>query len=143
MTTAPRVARVVRLYERLDAARLDELADAYALDARFVDPFNDVTGRAAIRRVFEHMYATLGSPRFEVLEACGDAQHGFLLWNLHYAGRGHAATIHGATHLRFAADGRIATHHDYWDPARQLYEGVPALGALMRWLRRRASAGAG
>jgi hypothetical protein len=48
-----------------------------------------------------------------------------------------ASQIHGSTHLRFAADGRVGLHRDYWDPARELYEAVPLLGALMRWLRRK------
>jgi steroid delta-isomerase len=48
--------------------------------------------------------------------------------------------VHGATHLRFAPDGRIALHRDYWDAAEELYEKLPLVGALMRWLRSRASA---
>ncbi|MCA0424309.1 MAG: nuclear transport factor 2 family protein, partial [Proteobacteria bacterium] len=41
--------------------------------------------------------------------------------------------------LRLAADGRIAEHRDYWDAAEELYEKLPAIGALMRWLKRRAN----
>ena len=47
--------------------------------------------------------------------------------------------IRGGSHLRLAADGRIAMHRDYWDAAEELYEKLPALGALMRWLKRRAN----
>jgi hypothetical protein len=47
--------------------------------------------------------------------------------------------IRGATHLRFAADGRIAMHRDYWDAAEELYEKLPVVGTLMRWLKRRAN----
>ena len=39
-----------------------------------------------------------------------------------------------------AADGRIARHRDYWDAAGELYEKLPLLGTLMRWLRRRIAA---
>jgi len=41
--------------------------------------------------------------------------------------------IRGATHIRFAADGRVALHRDYWDAAETLYERLPVLGSLMRW----------
>ncbi len=47
-------------------------------------------------------------------------------------------TIHGGSHLRLAADGRIAEHRDYWDAAEELYEKLPGVRALMRWLKRRA-----
>jgi hypothetical protein len=45
--------------------------------------------------------------------------------------------IHGATHLRFAPDGRIAYHRDYWDAANELYAKLPLIGPVMRWLRRK------
>ena len=47
--------------------------------------------------------------------------------------------VHGASHLLFAPDGRIALHRDYWDAAEELYEKLPAVGMLMRWLKRRAN----
>ena len=48
-------------------------------------------------------------------------------------------TVRGATHLRFAADGRVSLHRDYWDAAEELYEKLPVVGGLMRWLKRRAN----
>ena len=36
-------------------------------------------------------------------------------------------------------DGRIALHRDYWDAAEELYEKLPVLGVLMRWLKSRAN----
>jgi hypothetical protein len=46
--------------------------------------------------------------------------------------------VRGATHQRFGADGLIVEHRDYWDVAEELYEKLPLLGTLMRWLKRRA-----
>ena len=48
--------------------------------------------------------------------------------------------MRGASHLELADDGRIAWHRDYWDPAEEVYEKLPLLGGLMRWLKRRAAA---
>jgi hypothetical protein len=64
-----------------------------------------------------------------------------LIWEFRY---GKGQCIRGASHLRFADDGRIAYHRDYWDAAEELYMKLPLLGGLMRWLRKRLSArGAG
>ena len=46
--------------------------------------------------------------------------------------------IRGGSHLQLTADGRILLHRDYWDVAEELYEKLPVLGALMRWLKSRA-----
>jgi steroid Delta-isomerase len=45
-----------------------------------------------------------------------------------------------ATHLRFAADGRIVYHRDYWDAAEEPYAKLPVLGAVVRALQRRGRA---
>ena len=140
---SPPTASVVAYFESLTPATLPALAAVYSDNARFVDPFNDVTGLPAIHAVFDHMFSTLEAPRFEVLEAVTEGHQCFLVWNFAFSRRGQTAqeTIHGASHLRFAADGRVVMHRDYWDAAQQVYERVPVLGALLRWLRRRISAG--
>lgn len=140
----PRVARIVTLYEALSPAQLPRLAEIYTDDARFKDPFNEVQGLTAIRRIFEHMYATLDGPRFVIHERVLQGSACFLTWDFVFSmksgGRG-TVTVRGASHLVLAADGRIALHRDYWDVAEELYEKLPLLGALMRLLRRRLAAG--
>jgi len=37
------------------------------------------------------------------------------------------------------AQGRVTLHRDYWDAAEELYEKLPWVGGLMRWLKRRAN----
>ena len=47
--------------------------------------------------------------------------------------------VRGGSHLRFDAQGRVGLHRDYWDAAEELYEKLPVVGGLMRWLKRRAN----
>ncbi|MDE2080454.1 MAG: nuclear transport factor 2 family protein [Burkholderiales bacterium] len=137
------VARIVARFEALAPGDLDRLHELYTEDARFKDPFNEVQGVAAIRRIFEHMFATLDDPRFVVTQVV--AQHGqcHLGWDFHFRLRRFnraGQTIRGASYLQLAPDGRIALHRDYWDAAEELYEKLPLVGSLMRWLKRRARA---
>lgn len=129
--------RIARLYENLSPADLPVLDRYYTDDAFFKDPFNEVRGIDAIQRIFAHMFEGLESPRFRVLERLEQGGQAFLSWDFEFGLRGRALKIHGASHLRFAPDGRVAWHHDYWDAAEQVYERLPLLGALMRLLRRR------
>jgi ketosteroid isomerase-like protein len=142
MTDDPRVQRVIDAFETLAPARLGALLALYCDDARFKDPFNDVRGQAAIGRVFEHMFASLEAPRFRVTEAIVQGDRCFLTWDFRFHmkrfDRGEQR-IHGGSHLRFGPDGRIVLHRDYWDAAEELYEKLPLLGGLMRWLKRRAA----
>jgi len=63
-----------------------------------------------------------------------------LTWDFNFRTGGRARLVRGVSHLRLASDGRIAWHRDYWDAAGELYETVPVLGAVMRFLRRRLAA---
>jgi ketosteroid isomerase-like protein len=138
-----RVVRVVQLFEQLSPADLPRLGAFYTANARFKDPFNEVEGVPAIRAVFEHMYRALETPRFVVRDVVCEGDQAFLTWDFLFRFRRLSPevdqVVRGATHLHFGADGRITTHRDYWDAAEELYQKLPAVGILMRWLKRRAS----
>jgi len=139
----PRVRKIVTLFEGLAPADLPRLPEIYTPDARFKDPFNEVQGVAAITRIFEHMFNALESPRFVIRDVIVQGDQCFLSWDFVFRMKrfsGKEQVIRGATHLKLAADGRIADHRDYWDAAEELYERLPVVGALMRWLKRRVNA---
>jgi steroid delta-isomerase len=131
--------RIVAFFEGLKAQDLPTLANIYAADARFKDPFNEVRGLVEIEAVFAHMFTTLQSPHFVVCDRMAQGQQAFLTWDFRFRFQGDERwqTIHGATRLQFDAQGLVTTHRDYWDAAEELYEKLPVLGALMRWLKRR------
>jgi hypothetical protein len=55
---------------------------------------------------------------------------------------GQLQTIRGATHFVLREEAgvwRVAVHRDYWDAAEELYEKLPVVGGLMRWLKKRAN----
>lgn len=137
----PQVQQLITLFEGLTAADLPGLAGVYSPQARFKDPFNTVQGVPAIQHIFAHMFKTLDGPRFTVLSAVAQGNDVFLTWDFKLRTRGLGARdmlIHGASHLQFDADGLVVQHRDYWDAAEELYEKLPVVGALMRWLKRRA-----
>lgn len=142
MSSDPRTQRVIQAFENLSPDSLPTLLALYAEQATFTDPFNEVTGRAGIERVFSHMFATVEQPRFQVLQAITQGEQAFLTWDFHFRRQpsGLPMCIHGATHLRFDGLGLVTLHRDYWDAAQELYAKLPLLGSLMRWLQRRLRA---
>lgn len=138
------LARLARYWERLTPESLERLAEIYAEDAYFRDPFNEAHGAAQIQAVLRHMFETLHEPRFTILETVVDGGGAFLVWDFDFRIRslqpGRPRRIHGTSHIRFAPDGRVAYHRDYWDAAGELFSGLPLVGRLMRALARRMSA---
>lgn len=140
MSHCPALARVIAFFEKIapgDAARLGEI---YADDAYFRDPFNEVSGIAAITRVYQHMFEQLDECRFVISESVAEGDSSFLIWDLTFRVRGlwrKLLSIHGSSHIRLNADGKITYHRDYWDAAGELYVKLPLIGPVLRLLRRK------
>lgn len=136
----PRLQRVIELYQGLQPTDLQRLVRCYTDDAYFKDPFHEVHSRADIERIFARMFSTLDEPRFVVPQALAQGDDAFLVWDFHFRFKSRGAPaqcIRGASQLRFAPDGRVALHRDWWDAAEEVYEKLPLVGVLMRWLKRR------
>ena len=134
--------RTIDFFERLQAGDVQRLAELFVDDAFFKDPFNEVHTRAGIERIFGHMFTALVGPRFEIRDAVLQGDQCFLTWDFRFRMKRFARDeqlIRGASQIRFAPDGRIAMHRDWWDAAEELYEKLPLVGGLMRWLKRRAN----
>jgi len=138
-TPAEPAQRIVQVFEQLRSDRLDTLAQIYAAQATFADPFTRVQGLAAITGQFARMYAKLHVPRFAVREVVAQGDVVWLTWEFHFAWRaGRAAQrIDGASRLQLDAQGLITSHRDYWD-ACAFYATLPLLGAVVRALKRAA-----
>jgi steroid Delta-isomerase len=141
LDTREAVARAVAFYEALTPDDVDRIGDVYTPDALFRDPFNNVRGVAAIRRIFADMFERLADCKFTILATVVDEGGALLTWDMTFRMRSYKSeavqTIHGASHLKFDASGRIAYHRDYWDAADELYAKLPLIGPVMRYLKRR------
>jgi ketosteroid isomerase-like protein len=150
------LSKIKAFFETLSPSSLDRIGELYAPDARFKDPFQSVQGLPAIRGVFEHMFAVQPHSRFVVegmtlstralSQATRDASQeapvqSCLRWTYWLELRGKPVSIQGCSWLCLDQQGYIVDHRDYWDAAEELYEKLPVLSWLMRWLRRKIAPG--
>lgn len=136
--------RLIAFYQDLTPESIGRFPEFYSADAYFKDPFNEVRGVAAIQRIFTHMFRQAAAPRFVVSERIGDASGVMVVWefafHMSFWGPGERQFIRGVSHLKFNADGKVYYHRDYWDAAEELYMKLPAVGSLMRGLRKMLAA---
>lgn len=123
--------------ETLTQATLDGLRDQVTADVHFKDPFNDVRGADAMRRIFQHMFEAVADVRFQVRHMVTDDDLCLMEW--HFEGKlgSRPWLFDGMSLIRFAANGRVAEHIDHWDAAGNFYERLPVIGWLLAALRRR------
>jgi hypothetical protein len=130
-------------YETLTPQSVSQLRTIYAPEASFKDPFNEVQGLPAIEGIFRHMYVALEKPHFVVTQQVVDGQQAFLTWEFRFHFKRFDTqtlqAVRGASHVVFNGQGLVTMHRDYWDAAEELYEKLPVVGGLMRWLKKRAN----
>jgi steroid delta-isomerase len=129
----------IRLFTDLHRNGVPTLEQLEAItdpQVRFLDPFNELQGRSAIRALLAHTQQQVKQPRFVVLDRAQSEDRVYLKWEMtgtiKLLGRWR---VTGMSELAFAADGRLLLHQDYWDAADQFYARLPLIGWLLRRVR--------
>ncbi|HEY9189422.1 MAG TPA: nuclear transport factor 2 family protein [Sulfurovum sp.] len=133
-------ATLVRFFETLDKdVPVEAFGTIYDDAVVFKDPFNEVKGIRAVHTIFEHMYQTLDHPRFVIKEYVGDQDTAYVRWDFifHFKGDKNENRFEGVSRLQMNAEGKIISHIDFWDAAEHIYEKMPMLGSLLRFVKRK------
>jgi hypothetical protein len=140
MTHQTHLNNIVHFFENVSPQSVSIIEDLYDANAYFKDPFNEVHGHLAIIKIFQHMFKQVNSPRFVIRQSIRQDADAFIVWDFEFSMHGSSMPqcIHGSSHIRFNPVGKVIYHRDYWDAAEELYEKIPVLGNLMRFLKRQA-----
>jgi len=122
--------------KREDLVRLPEL---FSHQARFKDPFNDVTGIEQINKVFHHMFETLNTPKFVIDEAVLESDVAYIKWKFTGAVYTKQLKLVGLSRVVFDEQGLVSEHIDYWDASEQFYMKLPVIGSILRFIRNKAA----
>ena len=142
MSTSYNIDKLIHFFESISQENTVDLKQIYTDDVFFKDPFNEVNGIQHVITIFDHMYHQLDQPRFVVTTHVSQGDQAFLTWDFLFKMKRfnrNEQCIRGASHIRFAADGRVSYHRDYWDVAEELYEKLPLIGSVMRGLKKMAN----
>ncbi len=143
MDTRHSTQQLATFFETLSPQSVAQLHTIYDAQARFKDPFNEVQGLSEIEQIFQHMYVALDQPHFVITGQLVDGAQAFLTWEFRFRfNRSDTTTfqtVRGSSHVLFNEQGLVTMHRDYWDVAEELYEKLPLVGAMMRWLKKRAN----
>jgi hypothetical protein len=143
MNTQEATQNLASFFETLSLQSVSQLHTIYDAQARFKDPFNEVQGLPAIEGIFRHMYVALDQPHFVITGQLVDGAQAFLTWEFRFRFKRFDTTtlqaVRGGSHVVFNEQGLVTLHRDYWDAAEELYEKLPLVGGVMRWLKKRAN----
>ena len=137
-TNAPVLERFKNYFRVLHKADLSKLREFYDDQIVFRDPVHDMRGLVELEDYFTTLCADLSDCRFEYLDEVVGESTAYVKWVMHYRHprlRNRLISVRGVIHLKFGD--KIEFHEDFYDMGAMLYEQLPVLGNVTRWLRLR------
>ena len=125
-------------FKVLHDADLSLLRKIYAGNIVFKDPVHEIRGLVELEDYFTSMCADLSDCRFEYLDELVSDDAAYVKWMMHFKHPrlgNRLISVRGVSHLKFGD--RIEFHEDFYDMGAMLYEQLPVLGNVTRWLRLR------
>lgn len=118
------------------------LEECYAEQVLFRDPLVEIRGQEALARYLKAAYSNVTSCGFDYGEPMRSQQQLTIPWTMtlehRRLARGAPILVDGITLLQGSNEG-IAYHRDYYDAGQLIYENVPLLGSVIRWIRKQAA----
>lgn len=136
------VARFIGFYRVYSAEVIRKsIRDVYAEDAYFVDPFHEMSGVDVMETYFLRAAEPIQECTFDIVDWAEHNGEYYFRWimRLTLKDRGGETPTEtpGLTHVRFNADGKVIFHADYWDPQYPVYDKIPVVSGLLRYVRGR------
>jgi ketosteroid isomerase-like protein len=129
--------KLIAWYAQLSPESLENIDQFYESDAKFKDPFNEVAGIQAIKKIFDHMFLTTNNPHFVFFNTIEQGNQAFVTWVFHFGLNGREYSVNGSSHLQYDENGLMTDHRDYWDAAEELWQKLPLIGGIVFWLRQK------
>lgn len=144
MSHSAALERFCDFFNKLDNTCTEKLYEVYTEDIVFRDPLHTIEGRTALQAYFANMYANVTQCQFTYHDSQLNGDIAWVSWTMTFAhaklAGGRAIEVEGCSRLNFARDGRVSSHRDYLDAGAMLYENLPVLGRLIRFIKQRAAA---
>ncbi len=132
------IEKVKEVFNRLSIHSLELIDTIYAGEVVFIDPFQKIQGRDALKAYFKKTYSGVEYSNFQFKEEFPKETEAVLLWNMQFRHkwlkRGELIEVEGSSHLKWTTEGLIY-HRDYVDSSNLVFENVPGLGRVFRGLK--------
>ncbi len=127
--------KYIDCYHNLNEKNIDNLLKCMSEDIIFIDPFNKIIGKNAVRKVFQNLFKKTKQPKFEVLYSIGDRKIKLIKWTFSCMIFNKLIRFSGLSEIEIKRN-LIIKHEDFWDSGRNFYCNIPFLGKIFKKIHR-------
>lgn len=143
MSNDQALERFCAFFNKLDSSCTEKLYEVYTQGVVFNDPLHHIEGRESLERYLAALYENVDYCQFTYHTQQRQGSQAFVTWTMAFShprlARRQPVRVEGCSALTFSDDGRVSQHRDYFDAGAMLYEHLPVMGRVIRWLKHRLS----
>lgn len=128
-------------YENMNASNIESIEQLYADEIQFTDPFHCITGLDALKTYFEELYQNVESVQFKFGDCLNQNNCFFIEWHMTVRhpklNKAQPIEVPGATLFKVNETEKVIYHRDYFDAGVMLYEHIPLLGRIIKWVKQK------
>jgi hypothetical protein len=132
----------INVYQGLSKDNLEVLGIIYHQDVIFEDPIHRIESLDHLYQYFKGLYQNLSFCDFIIEEVIFENSSAAIYWKMTYKhnklNKGKSVTVFGNSLIK-AQDNKVIYHRDYLDLGIMLYEQLPIIGKLIRWIKLKAA----
>jgi len=136
------LSNFVVVYQKLSTENLDLLATIYHEQVVFIDPIHKVEGFSDLYQYFKNLYQNISYCDFVIDDVLWQDSQASIFWTMSYQhpklNKGQMVTVLGTSNIKGEGD-KVIYHRDYLDLGAMLYEQLPVLGKLTKWIKTNAA----
>jgi len=126
-------------FDKLSLENIQLVDQFYDQKVRFQDPVHQLMGADQVKKYYQQLYTNVDSIRFEYDQGAESGAMVSLPWKMFLKTKsingGEEFTVDGISLIVFNAEGRVISHRDYFDMGEFVYEKVPVLKWVIRFIK--------
>lgn len=132
------IKKFVYVYTHLNRSNLDLLDTLYDDNVDFIDPFGKIHGIESLRSHFSDLYRNVLSCEFQFGQAYVKSNSAMMIWQMRLRHRTLARKVPievaGSSQIRF--NHKVYFHRDYFDAGQMLYQNLPVVGSVIKFINK-------
>lgn len=129
-------------FTKLNKNSMDLVDQFYDQFAIFQDPLVKLHSSKAIKRYYANMYENVQHIHFAFIDENSADNHTTLEWRMTLTAEnfngGKPVVVDGVSVIKFGGkEGKAVYHRDYFDLGEFVYEGLPLVGGIIRYAKRK------
>ncbi len=131
---------LLSFYSCLSLDGLSKLKNIYSEDVVFIDPIGSHRGLVSLTHYFERLLTNCSQCRCKITSQHFDDSYGSIEWSMSFAhprlNKGREVEIRGISVMDIL-DNKIIYQRDFYDMGAMIYEHLPLIGGIIKYLRKR------